>query len=140
MCNAAAVMGRNKYLIILGSNTDSCTNLAVAEDGLHRCFGDYVSGEAMLTAPIGMPGSPAFTNKCIAVVCDRPVDEVKAICKSVEAATGRRPDDKRHGIVRIDIDLVAAGDTVLKPDDYRRDYAQGFIPVYEALHADASDI
>ena len=116
-------MGRNKYLIILGSNTDSRTNLAVAEDGLHRCFGDYVSGEAMLTAPIGMP-----------------VDEVKAICKSVEAATGRRPDDKRHGIVRIDIDLVAAGDTVLKPDDYRRDYAQGFIPVYEALHADASDI
>ena len=132
-------MGRNKYLIILGSNTDSRTNLAVAEDGLHRCFGDYVSGETELTAPVGMPGSPAFTNKCLAIVSDRPIDEVRHICKSIETATGRLPDDKSHGIVRIDIDLVAAGDTVLKPDDYRRDYARRFIPVYESLPVGVSD-
>ena len=56
--------------------------------------------------------------------------------KSIEADLGRKQDDKANGIVRIDIDLAAAGDHLLKPEDCRREYARGFMPTYRDMHAE----
>lgn len=131
-------MGKNKFLIILGSNTDCRTNIAVAEHHLHNAFGDYVCSKTEFSTPIGMAGSPRFANKCLAIISDKTASEIKAICKAIEKLTGRKPEDKAQGVVRIDIDLVAAGDTVLKPDDYSREYARTFTKTYEKLHVSQS--
>ena len=36
----------------------------------------------------------------------------------MERFCGRRPDDKEHETIHIDIDLLAHGDTIIKPMDF----------------------
>ena len=99
-----------KYLIIIGSNTDRRRNMAEATRRLRHVFGHCICSRTMTTPAIGMPGNPPFANCCMAVVSSLSPVEVTSICKSIEADLGRKQDDKANGIVRIDIDLAAAGD------------------------------
>ncbi|HJD53391.1 MAG TPA: 2-amino-4-hydroxy-6-hydroxymethyldihydropteridine diphosphokinase [Candidatus Avibacteroides avistercoris] len=129
-------MSQGKYLIIIGSNTDRRRNMAEATRRLRHVFGHCICSRTMTTPAIGMPGSPPFANRCMAVVSSLSPAEVTSICKSIEADLGRKQDDKANGIVRIDIDLAAAGDHLLKPEDCRREYARGFMPTYRDMHAE----
>ncbi len=122
-----------KHLIIMGSNTGSTDNIAAAESHLRRFFTHCTSSDVVLSKAIGMPQSPPFVNKSLIVASDKTATEIISICKAVETMTGRKPGDKAKGIVRIDIDLVATGGKVLKPNDYNREYAKRWVKVYEEL-------
>lgn len=124
-------MQNNKYLIILGSNSNRGANITSASQRLCQLFPVHLAAEAVETAPIGMPNSLPFTNRCLAVLTDKSYDELRIICKALEKEMGRKVEDKNNGIVKIDIDIVAMNGTVLKPEDYARDYAKNFASEYE---------
>ena len=52
------------------------------------------------------------------------MEEVKAILKKIEKILGRTQEDKKRGIIAIDIDLLQWNHQVLKPDDLQREYIQ----------------
>ena len=52
------------------------------------------------------------------------LEEVKAILKKIEKILGRTQEDKKRGIIAIDIDLLQWNHQVLKPDDLQREYIQ----------------
>ena len=80
-------------IISLGSNTDASHNLQ------HHNH------------------SP-FYNRVARFTTDQDADEVRAALKVMERFCGRRPDDKEHETIHIDIDLLAHGDTIIKPMDF----------------------
>ena len=53
-----------------------------------------------------------------------PLEEVLVALKDIEAQMGSVPEERKKGIVKIDIDLLQFDNTKRKADDWGRDYIQ----------------
>lgn len=123
-------MTANKYMLIIGSNTEMTSNIPYAVKRLAAIFDNIVYGKDIMTSPIGMPNDHPFINKCLAITTPMNMDEMTRLCKSIEHDAGRLPEDKAKGIVKLDIDIVAVNGQVIKPQDYAREYARPFADKY----------
>ena len=66
--------------------------------------------------------SGLFSNQVARFTSDCQVEEVAARLKAIEREAGRKPDEKKREIVRLDIDVLSCDTLVYKPDDLKRDY------------------
>lgn len=123
-------MKLNKYLIIIGSNTDKEKNIDLATNCLEDIPGTHFIGNTIDTEPVNMPNSLTFLNKGFVMFSDIDIEELNTLCKNIERKAGRTPEDKKHGIVKLDVDIVIANNKVLKPCDLEREYAREFEAEY----------
>ena len=112
----------SRCLISLGSNTDDAAqNLDKARALLMRAYPGIRFSEPRKTEAIGMKMNQSpFTNQIGLFETKQETDEVKAALKVMERFCGRKPNDKENETIHIDIDLLAYGDTILKPMDFAR--------------------
>lgn len=123
-------MKLNKYLIIIGSNTDREKNIDLATNCLENIPGTHFIGNTIETEPVNMPNSLTFLNKGFVMFSDIDIEELNTLCKNIERKAGRTPEDKKHGIVKLDVDIVIANNKILKPGDLEREYAREFEAEY----------
>ena len=78
---------------------------------------------SLFTPAIGIV-SPPFTNCLAEGYCCMQLEEVLVALKNIEAEMGSVSEDRKKGIVKIDIDLLQFDATKRKADDWSRDYIQ----------------
>lgn len=114
-------MEKINCIISLGSNTHAKENLQKARDLLVRTYPSILFGEEKETRAIGMEHNTApFLNQVAKFTTEQEAEEVHTALKIIERFCGRRPSDKENETIPIDIDLLAYGDTILKPMDFAR--------------------
>ena len=118
----------NKGLISIGSNTDSKDNLTVCVQLLKDRFERIIFSDTSETKPYGSNYKNDFINQLAYIYTDKEKEEVIDVLKQIEHNMGRTPDDKKKGIVIIDIDLVIWNREILKPEDIKRDYITKLLP------------
>ena len=110
------------YIICIGSNECRTANLALAHRRLKELFPDICFSRVEETKPLYFLHSGLFSNQVARFTSDCQVEEVAARLKAIEREAGRKPDEKKREIVRLDIDVLSCDTLVYKPDDLKRDY------------------
>lgn len=115
-------MNEHHCLLCMGSNTDRCTQLSDARKALTALFPGICFGELMETKAVGNGFRSPFSNQLAKFTTTLTPDSIHHFFKELEHRSGRIPEDKAKGIVKLDIDLLIFDDKVLKPEDMQREY------------------
>lgn len=115
-------MKEHLCLLCMGSNTDRHVQLAEARKALDAAFPDIHFGEPMETEAIGNGVHSPFSNQLAAFTTTLAPDSIHSFFKELEHRSGRIPEDKAKGIVKLDIDLLTFDGKILKPEDMQREY------------------
>ncbi len=113
---------KTKIIIALGSNYEQERNITYAVERLREFFPSIVFSGVHWTEPIGIV-SDKFVNAlgCAEIECDS-MEEVSQKLKLIEQECGRKAEDKRRNVVKLDLDLLQYGDARLKEKDWKRGY------------------
>lgn len=117
-------MDEHHCLLCMGSNTDRSAQLSVARKALCATFPDIRFGEMMETEAIGSGFHSPFSNQLAKFSTTLSPDSVHDLFKELERQSGRVPEDKALGVVKLDIDLLVFDNEVLKPEDMKREYVR----------------
>lgn len=115
-------MDEHHCLLCMGSNTDRFVQLSAARKALGAAFPDILFGRLMETEAIGSEFHSPFSNQLAKFTTTLPPDSIHAFFKELEHRSGRTPEDKVQGIVKLDIDLLIIDGKILKPEDMEREY------------------
>lgn len=110
-------------LLALGSNVGAELHIEQAKARLSVVFLQLRFSRSLITPAIGIV-SPPFINCLAEGYCCVPLEEVIAALKDIEAQMGSVSEERKKGIVKIDIDLLQFDDMKRKADDWSRDYIQ----------------
>ena len=110
-------------LLALGSNVAAELHIEQAKARLSAVFPQVRFSRSLITPAIGIV-SPPFINCLAEGYCSVPLEEVLVALKDIEAQMGSVSEERKKGIVKIDIDLLQFDDTKRKADDWSRDYIQ----------------
>lgn len=124
----------NKLVIGLGSNWEGELKIKAADEQLCFYFDTIRFSEPVYTEPIGIQSPNWFLNQVAIAYTRFSLEEVKATLKKIEKILGRTQEDKKRGIIAIDIDLLQWNHQVLKPDDLQREYIQKGIEAILSLY------
>ena len=112
-------------LLCLGSNRESERQLSTAIQELAQRFRIAKAGRPVHTPAEGSAaGTADYLNQAVLIETRLTADQLETVLKEIERAHGRTPQDKRKGSVPIDMDLLKYDDSVLRPDDWAKDYVQ----------------
>lgn len=112
----------HQCLICLGSNYEFPHHLHAARIALTEIFPNIRFGKEMVTKAVGEHWLSPFGNQLATFHDNRTSEDIRAILKRIEKDNGRMPNDKKKGIVKLDIDLLKYDDIVLKPKDLEQSY------------------
>ena len=115
-------------ILSIGSNTFAKTNIDKAKRMLTRLFPEIIFTQPILSEPEEEKYSYLFRNILAKAETELTPEEVIDKIKQTERAVGRSPKDKYQGKVVIDIDLIQYNDTILRPEDFERNYVQQLLP------------
>lgn len=118
----------NILIISIGSNENSETNISLCRQLLCEMFDRIYFSDISITTPYGVQYKNNFSNLLACAHTDREKEDIESSFKYLERKIGRQPQDKKNGIVKIDIDLIKWNDIVLKPDEWERDYINKLLP------------
>lgn len=117
-------MKPHSCLLCLGSNIDRHVHMEAARKALVLNFPNIRFGREMTTEAIGSKFLSPFSNQIAQLNTSLSAEEVRTILKQIEKENGRLPEDKGKGIVKLDIDLLMVDDTILKPEDLKKEFVQ----------------
>ena len=120
----AQTKNMKQCIVGLGSNENTPSAILSAQAELERIFPDIIFSRLTRTAPVDFVSPRLFYNCVAACTTARSLTEVHDLLKQIEAALGRKPEDKACGIVRIDLDLLSYDGEILKPMDWGRTYVE----------------
>ena len=110
-------------LLALGSNVAAELHIEQAKARLSAVFPQLRFSRSLITPAIGIV-SPPFMNCLAEGYCSVPLEEIIVALKDIEAQMGSVSEERKKGIVKIDIDLLQFDNTKRKADDWSRDYIQ----------------
>lgn len=110
-------------LLALGSNVAAELHIEQAKARLSAVFPQLRFSRSLITPAIGIV-SPPFINCLAEGYCSVPLEKVIVALKDIEAQMGSMSEERKKGIVKIDIDLLQFDNTKRKADDWSRDYIQ----------------
>lgn len=110
-------------LLALGSNVAAELHIEQAKARLSAVFPQLRFSRSLITPAIGIV-SPPFINCLAEGYCSVPLEGVLVTLKDIEAEMGSVSEERKKGIVKIDIDLLQFDGTKRKADDWGRDYIQ----------------
>lgn len=126
-------MEKHTCLICMGSNTEKYRNLMQARKELKQMFPDILFGEEKETSPLFISNPSLFLNQlgCFTtVLC---AEKIIESLKEIEKNAGRELQDKKEEIIKLDIDLLAYDDKILKSHEFSRKYMAEGIKELQAL-------
>ena len=86
--------------------------------------------EASPTATQSLEASPTmYLNQLVEATTALTADELTQALKDIEQQMGRTQEDRRRGIVRIDLDLLLYGEQRYHLRDWERPYVKALLPV-----------
>lgn len=117
-------MNSHKAIISLGSNNDAERSLHDMAS-LFRVWVKDVKASPTLTSPaIGMrENTPDFTNQILELETTLTATELNALCKKAEFICGNTQEQRMHGIIRADADLLLCDKTRY----HEKDWSHGYI-------------
>lgn len=110
-------------LLALGSNVAAELHIEQAKARLSVVFPQLRFSRSLITPAIGIV-SPPFINCLAEGYCSVPLEGVLVTLKDIEAQMGSVSEERKKGIVKIDIDLLQFDNAKCKADDWSRDYIQ----------------
>ena len=110
-------------LLALGSNVAAELHIEQAKARLSAVFPQLRFSRSLITPAIGIV-SPPFINCLAEGYCSVPLEKVIVALKDIEAQMGSMSEERKKGIVKIDIDLLQFDNTKRKSDDWSRNYIQ----------------
>ena len=110
-------------LLALGSNVAAELHIEQAKARLSAVFPQLRFSRSLNTPAIGIV-SPPFINCLVDGYCCVQLEEVLVALKNIEEEMGSVSEERKKGIVKIDIDLLQFDNTKRKADDWGRDYIQ----------------
>lgn len=110
-------------LLALGSNVAAELHIEQAKARLSAVFPQLRFSRSLITPAIGIV-SPPFINCLAEGYCSVPLEGVLVTLKDIEAQMGSVSEERKKGIVKIDIDLLQFDGMKRKADDWGRDYIQ----------------
>lgn len=127
-----------EYILGIGSNEQPEEQIRRARQTLCARFPDIWFSPVRRTEPVGFQhNSHCFLN-CLAVVhTDLDTAQLKVFLKQTESEAGRTPEDKQREVVRLDLDILAAGRNILKAEELQRPYYQELLQEYDCHKAAA---
>lgn len=111
----------HEVIIALGTNTWHAANMLKAMTLLEDVMSGMKYSKELWTEPIGMT-SGMFLNKLAKGYCRLEIEELHRRMKDIEHKCGRSEEEKRNGIVKIDIDILKYDDTICHAEDWKREY------------------
>lgn len=115
-------MDTHRCLLCMGSNSDGDLHLRHAREALTDAFPGIHFGMLMITDAVGSTYRSPFYNQLAVFSTDLTPEYIHRRCKKIEREEGRSREDKRTGIVKLDIDLLKYDRRILKKEDMKRDY------------------
>ena len=115
-------MNQHTCILCIGSNYYRTAYMAYARNDLMKHFPDIRFSPEMETEAIGNRFLSPFSNQVASFETTLSAEEVRTILKQIERNHDRLPEDKAHGVVKMDIDLLMYDDCMLKPQDLERDF------------------
>ena len=113
-----------KYILCIGSNTEPEKNMKLAVKELTRHFPNIRFSSQQTSEPMGVKRPDWFQNRAAKFESDLSFEEVKAITKDIERLAGRTPEEKYEEIIKLDVDILQAGDQRYKLHDWEQSYVQ----------------
>lgn len=123
----------NLYLLGIGSNQNTNTTIPVAQKLLSEHFAHITWSSIVESQPFEAECTFPFANTLALIITETPIDELQAITKEIEQLMGRKVNDKQHGIVKIDIDIIKQNEKIIRPTEYKRPYIQKLLPEMRKL-------
>lgn len=125
-------------MIGVGSNSpDKSHQMELALEFLRSSLGNFRCSSVYSTPALNGVDAD-YLNAVASGSCDMTIDEVVSILKEYECRCGRKKGDKS---VLIDLDLVIADGTVLRPRDMDREYFRlGYRELISTDHAPSDRI
>ena len=123
----------NRVVISLASNCDQVQHLQQARQCLAQMLSACHFTEAIWTEPYSstVASSAMYLNQIVAATTALTVDELTQALKDMERQMGRTQEDRRRGIVRIDLDLLQYNRQRYHLRDWDRPYIQTLLPSIE---------
>jgi len=118
----------NEVLISIGSNDNKIENLAICHQLLDDNFAFISYSDTCITDPYGSNYKKKFINQLAIINTNINKASLTEILKSIEKKLGRKPEDKKLGLVKIDIDIVIWNNEIVKPEDITRSYIKDLLP------------
>lgn len=111
-------------VLSLGSNkTDGEQLIKFASSVLSTWFMSIDFSCILRNPAINMPSeTPDYFNMLVLVRTKFNADEIKRLAKTLERMAGDTKELRRNGVVIMDIDIVEYDNSILKPNDTKRDY------------------
>lgn len=125
-CIFAQVM--NRALISIGTNTDKESNMAACRILLDEVFNNITYSETSVTEPYGSNYNSKFLNQLALIQTNTNKSDFEISIKLIETQLGRKAEDKKNGIVIIDIDLIEWNFEIVRPMEMDRIYIKNLLP------------
>lgn len=123
-----------EYILGMGSNEQPQEQIRKAQQVLSARFPDIWFSSVRRTEPVGFKHNRNCFLNCLAVLhTELDTAQLKAFLKQTEREAGRMPEDKKQEIVRLDLDVLAVGQEVLKAEELQRPYYRDLLLEYD-LH------
>lgn len=106
----------NTGIVMLGSNTNPEENLSLAKNKIMNSYQIIDQSQLMETKAIGKKYNSNFLNQAIKILSDDNAKETILRFKEIEEELGRTEENKKQGIVPVDIDLIFWNDYQLHED------------------------
>lgn len=117
----------HKVLLSLAANRDQEKNLDEARQRLAQVLFSLTFSRELWTEPIGAKRPDPYLNQIARGETTLSVEQLQQWFKQTETDMGRTDQDRREGIVRIDLDLLQYDDKRFHLKDWERDYVKALL-------------
>lgn len=117
---------RTFFLLALGSNTEAENNITQAQNMIKGLWDNCIFSSVIRTKPIGIQ-SPDFINMIVCGWTTNSYEEIKKQIKQIESHLHSTKEERKKGVVRMDIDLLQYGTNLYKENDWERAYIQQLV-------------
>lgn len=112
-----------KFIIAIGSNIEQSHHVAMAKEKLNKVFPHIHYTHSLCTTPIDIQ-SDNFLNLLAWGETSMSLHEIEAALKEIEIQRDSVKEQKRQGIVALDLDLLLLDEMRLHEKDWQRPYIQ----------------
>jgi 2-amino-4-hydroxy-6-hydroxymethyldihydropteridine diphosphokinase len=114
-------------IISIASNRNQKYNLAQARKYLDEMLLDTTYTKEMWTEAYGEHNGTIYLNQLVYATCESTASELVSRLKQTETIMGRTENDRRMGIVEIDLDLMRFDHQRFHLTDWERPYIQELV-------------
>ena len=111
-----------RYLISLGYNCpEASTMMTKANAWLKEQF-SIIETSGIYSSKALNGTSADYLNEVVILESALSITEITDAAKNFEKQCGRSPQSKERGAIEIDIDIIQANNTILRPEEFTRTY------------------